>query len=236
MAFRDEDWMIQSVDECIEYINKVGFLPLFESEEFPGGSLYERTRSWVWWTGNPETDPWIWREQIAATGEVAYGKFYHGRAGFVSKKWFPVLANYRRFGYDYDSRWDEGLASNRSRKIMELFMGENAENELFSYEVKKKAGFGKEGEKNFEGTVTDLQMRTYLCIRAFRQRINKRGEPYGWPLAVYCTPEHLWGYEYITSHYNEDPEESGKKIFLKIREQWELLSEEDFQKLMYIKL
>ena len=47
------------------------------------------------------------------------------------------------------------------------------------------------GEKNFEGTVTDLQMGGYLLIRDFRQRINKKGVPYGWPISVYTTPEAL---------------------------------------------
>lgn len=54
-------------------------------------------------------------------------------------------------------------------------------NEWFSFELKRNAGFGKDGEKNFEGTVTDLQMRIYLLIRDFRQRVNKKGTPYGGP-------------------------------------------------------
>lgn len=236
MAKYEEDFLIRSPEECINYINEVGFLPLFSSDELPGCSLAERTEPWVWWTGDPRTDPWLWREQIAASGEIAYGKFYSGRAGFVSREWFPHLANYRRYGYDFDSRWDEGLASNRSRKIMNLFMDDGSDNELYSFEVKRMAGFGKEGEKNFEGTVTDLQMRTYLLIREFRQRRNKRGEPYGWPLAVYCTPEHLWGYEYITQQYPKQPEESGEKIFLQMRHQWELLTRDQFEKVMGIRL
>jgi len=53
------------------------------------------------------------------------------------------------------------------------------------------AGFGKGGEKNFEGTVTGLQMGGYLPIRDFRQRLNKKGQPCGWPISVYATPESL---------------------------------------------
>lgn len=77
----------------------------------------------------------------------------------------------------------------------------------------KKAGFGKGGEKNFEGTVTDLQMGGYLLIRDFRQRINKRGAPYGWPLSIYTTPEALWGYDHISSAYSVDPAESKTMIY-----------------------
>ena len=62
-------------------------------------------------------------------------------------------------------------------------------------------------------TVTDLQMGGYLLIRDFRQRINKRGAPYGWPLSIYTTPEALWGYDHISSAYSVDPAESKTMIY-----------------------
>lgn len=39
--------------------------------------------------------------------------------------------------------WDDELASHRQKKIMDLLMEENADQELFSNEVKEQAGFGK---------------------------------------------------------------------------------------------
>ena len=74
------------------------------------------------------------------------------------------------------------------------------------------AGFGKDGAKGFEGIITGQQMQLYLCVRDFRQRKNKRGEAYGWPIAVYATPEYLWGYDYVTSAYKEPPETSVRRI------------------------
>lgn len=67
-----------------------------------------------------------------------------------------MFANYRRNGYDFDSLYEDELANYRSKKIMDLFPGEE---ELFSFEVRRKAGFEKGGEKNFEGVMTALQMR-----------------------------------------------------------------------------
>ena len=90
--------------------------------------------------------------------------------------------------------------------------------ELFSSELKRLAGFGREGEKNFEGTVTGLQMGGYLVIRDFRRRINRRGLPYGWPISVYTTPEALWGYGHVTSAYGISPAESKGRIFRQIQE------------------
>ena len=183
---RGLDWYdparIQSWDELIEWIDEIGFLPLFKNE-VDGFSVEENTADLYWWSGDEAQDPWEWRCLMARSGKVAYGKFFGKKAGFISKAWFPHFANWRRDGYDFDSRWE-------------------------SFALKQRAGFGKGGEKNFEGTVTDLQMGGYLLIRDFQQRINKKGIPYGWPISVYTTPEALWGYEYITSCYSVSPAES----------------------------
>lgn len=209
----DDPRRVRSWEELIGLIDEIGFLPLFQNE-VQGFSAEEHTSDLFWWTGDPDQDPWEWRELIARSGRVAYGKFFGKKAGFISKAWFPKFANCRRDGYDFDSRWDEGLASMRSKRIMDQF---SVQEEWFSFALKQAAGFGKGGEKNFEGTVTDLQMQTYLIIRDFRQRVNKRGLPYGWPISVYTTPEALWGYEHVASAYPEEPSASRNLIFDRIR-------------------
>ena len=170
---------IHSWQELVDWIDEVGFLPLFRNG-IDGFSAEERTCPQDWWSGDADRDPWEWRQLIARSGRVAYGKFFGKKAGFISKAWFPDFANWRRDGYDFDSRWDDGLAITRQKKIMDQFTEAGA---LLSYELKERAGFGKGGEKNFEGTVTDLQMSSYLIIRDFRQKLNKKGQPYDWPRA-----------------------------------------------------
>lgn len=207
----DDPKCIHTAEEAVTYIKEVGFLPLFKND-IPGFSIEERTVPEYWWSGDTGRDPWEWRKTIARSGQVAYGKFFDRKAGFISREWFPYFANYRRDGYDFDALWDDEKASMRQKKIMDLFAEENEDAELYSFEVKQNAGFGKDGEKNFEGTVTDLEMKMYLCMRDFRQRKNKKGEDYGWAIAVYSTPEHLWGYDYVTSAYQEEPAESWNRI------------------------
>ena len=174
----DDPNCIKNVEQLQEYIEKIGFLPLFRNE-IPGFSVEEHTAADSWWSEDPESDPWEWRKIIAGNGRIAYGKFFDKKAGFISRGWLPAFANYRRDGYDFDARWDDELASIRSKKIMDLFAEENADRELYSFEVKKLAGFGGSGEKNFEGEITRLQMQTYLCVRDFRRRKNKAGKEYG---------------------------------------------------------
>ena len=104
--------------------------------------------------------------------------------------------------------------------------------ELYSFELKRLAGFGKKGEKNFEGTVTDLQMGGYLLIRDFRQRLNKKGLPYGWPISVYATPETLWGCEHIASAYSMQPEQSEELVYQQVQKNFPAATEAALQRVL----
>ena len=147
---------------------------------------------------------------IAKKHDVLYGKFFAKKAGFISKKWLPVFANYRRDGYDFDALFEDEKAPIKHKNIMDHFMENDAE--IYSYELKKLAGFGKDGEKGFDGAITSLMMQTYLCNCDFRKRINQKGVEYGWDVAVYSSPEHIYGYDHVTSCYKEDPRTSWGKI------------------------
>ena len=221
----EDPFRIRSWEELIAWIDQVGFLPLFKNE-IPGFSAEEHTYPLSWWTGDPEQDPWEWRQLIARSGRVAYGKFFGGKAGFISREWFPHFANWRRDGYDFDSRWDEALATMRQKQIMDQFTHRK---EIWSHELKQLAGFGKEGAKNFEGTLTRLQMSGYLVIRDFRLKLNKKGQPYGWPIAVYATPEALWGYDHITSAYSLPPARSRKLIRQQVESHFPAVTENSYR-------
>ena len=220
MAVENGEWIMRGLEwddpnriktwaELADWVDTVGFLPLFKNE-VDGFSVEEHTASLSWWSGDEQHDPWEWRRLIARSGRVAYGKFFNQKAGFISQAWFPHFANWRRDGYDFDSLWDEELASLRQKRIMDQFGNHR---ELFPFELKRLAGFDKGVEKNFEGTVAGLQMRGYLLIRDFRRRINKKWQAYGWHIAVYSTPEAVWGYEHIASAYSTSPAESKRLIF-----------------------
>ena len=200
--------------ELIEYVNKVGFLPLFKNS-VPGFSVEEHTVSDYWWSGDAVRDPWEWRRTVSESGKVAYGKFFGNKAGFISLEYLPYFANWRREGYDFDALWDDGKARTRWKKVMDLFTDGG---EFYSYEIKRLAGFGKEGEKNFDGVLTELQMKTYLVVKDFRQRVNRAGEGYGWHVAVYATPESMWGYDLLSREYEAEPEASREVIYDRLRE------------------
>ena len=200
---------LHTVSEAVDCIHRTGFIPLF-SNSIPGFSLEECTVPRQWWTDDPETDPWVWRQTLSADPSIAYGKFF-GR--------------------------DE-LASYRSKKIMDVFEldDEASGRRLMTSEVKGLAGFGKDGgEKNFEGVLTDLQMQTYLIMGEFRQKKNRKGQPYGWHIAVMETPETKWGREFVTSCYCEDPGKSWQRIVQKMKECREDAGDREIEKMLGIR-
>ena len=134
----DDPLRIRSWRELINWINEVGFLPLF-ANEVPGFSAEEHVSPLFWWTGDPEQDPWEWREIIPATGEVAYGKFFNNKTGFISREWFPYFANVRRDGYDFDAAWDDELVQRRCKAIMDICEDGGMHP---GFELKPAAGFG----------------------------------------------------------------------------------------------
>ncbi len=221
---RGDKLRVRTADELVGLINEVGFLPLF-SNEVKGFSVEEHVSAGSWWTGDTDTDPWEWRETISHGKQVAYGKFFGKKAGYISKEWLPYFANYRRGGYDFDARYQDGLANRRQKLIMDFYMGEDAngdilwkKDEILSTDLKKLAGFGKGGEKNYPGIITDLQMMLYLVTTDFRRRVNKRGEQYGMSVSVMFPPETVWGYEAVTSAYGEAPSDSYERIVAHLRE------------------
>ena len=92
--------------------------------------------------------------------------------------------------------------------------------------MKKQAGFGKDGEKGFDGSITNLMMQIYLCNCDFKKRVNKRGIEYGWDVAVYSSIEHIYGYDYVTSCYKDNPQDSWKQL---VQELYQICEEQSIK-------
>lgn len=211
---------ITTARELTELVQEIGFIPLFKGE-IEGFSVEEITPGGVWFEGS-EGDPWSWREQLAGEGIVAYAKLFRGRAGFVSMEMYPHLANFRRDGYDFDARVDDGLVRDTERRLYNLIEGGVS---LASDLRKQFAG------KGFESALTALQMRTYITITGFDYKRNKQGLPYGWSICQYNTSERAFGEEICTGAYDFDPDESFAILEKRLHE---IISGADARKLFKI--
>lgn len=192
--------------ELEAFVQQKGFLPFF-SCAIPNFSIEEFTPNRYWFVEGVD-GPWKWRMELARRGVVAYGKLFTKKAGLVSREWYPGLANYRRNGYDFDARYENGLASHREKRVMDVLR----EGPTLSKDLKRLTGFGSGGLKGFDTVMTNLQMQTYVTVHSFEYAHDKYGRPYGWGVARYAVTEDVLGADVTQGAYNRDPEESKARI------------------------
>ncbi|MCR5603676.1 MAG: hypothetical protein K6G27_08245, partial [Lachnospiraceae bacterium] len=141
--------------------------------------------------------------------KCAYGKFLNGKAMYVSAKFFPDFANYRRDGYDFDARYDDGLAYFYDKELYDLL---SANAPVMSKKLKKLGGYGKGGKKGFDTMITRLQKQCYVITSDFKYETDRFGNAYGWGVAEYSTPEEFFGKKFTGSVYKRTPEESYERL------------------------
>ena len=185
----------------------LGFLPFFQNS-IPGFSVEERTPPSLWFS-DQEDGPWEWKGPVIRRIGCAYGKFFQNKAAFISRTWFPDFANWRRDGYDFDARYDDGLAKSADKYVFDLLDGQES---LLSKELKRLGGFGKKGRKGYDAIITRLQMQGYVTTTDFEYQLDKNGMAYGWGVARYATPERYFGAAFTDTVYSREPEESKARI------------------------
>lgn len=198
---------IHNAIELETLVQQTGFLPFFACA-VPNFSIEEFTPSRYWFVDGVD-GPWEWRMELARRGLVAYGKLFAKKAGLVSREWYPDLANYRRDGYDFDARYEDGLASHREKRIMDVLLQEGP---TLSKDLRRLAGFGKDGLKGFDTAITSLQMQTHVTVHSFEYAHDKYGRPYGWGVARYAVTEDVLGAEVTQGAYARLPEESKARM------------------------
>lgn len=215
-----ESISIHAKEDIEEAVRRLGFLPFF-TNEIEGFSIEENTDPSIWFTDQP--GPWEWKGPVIQDGGCVYGKFFHGRAGFISIKWFYDFANYRRDGYDFDARVDEGIAPDKEQYLYKIIASHHS---ILSRAAKVEGGYLKpkgknqnqwEPRKGFDSTITKLQMECYVVISDFEYDMDKHGNFYGWGVARYATAENFLGKKFKEKVYQRTPEESYERIVRHIK-------------------
>ncbi|MBQ7086124.1 MAG: hypothetical protein IJM96_01440 [Clostridia bacterium] len=199
--------VICSKADIIALVEKWGFVPFFKNE-IKGFSIEELIDPSLWFGEND--GPWEWKGPVIRETGCAYGKFFRGKAVFISRDWICDFANWRRDGYDHDARYDDGLASYNDRQVCEVLENHSS---LLSKNLKELSGFGRNGKKGFDGIITRLQMQGYLTTSDFEYMKDKKGKVYGWGVARYATFEQQFGEFFTQNVYKCQPSESYDRIF-----------------------
>ena len=200
------DFEIQNIEDLKAAITRLGFLPFFKNS-LPSFSIEEHISPELWFTD--AEGPWEWKGSVIRDLKCAYGKFFEKKAAFISKEWFLDFANYRRDGYDFDARFDDGLAQYKDKNLYEL-LESNAP--ILSKDLKKKGNYVKGGNKGFDTVMNRLQAECYVITNDFVYNIDKYGNPYGWGVAEYNVPEKFLGKSFTDNVYLNTPKESFEKI------------------------
>lgn len=178
---------------------QLGFLPFFRCG-IPGFSVEERIAPEYWFSD--EEGAWEWKGPIIREGHCAYGKFFNRKAGFVSREWLPDWINYRRSRHLAPSE-DAAALDDVVLQTIEV------EGSATIQELRRMLGFARgrsrrravdpesevaEEEKiSLDPILTRLQMEGRLVIADFEYNTDRHGNPYGWGVARYMTPEALYG-------------------------------------------
>ena len=208
------DFYIRRKQDLIDAVREFGIVPYFRTS-IPGFSLEEHCHPAVLFSDTGD-DTWEWKGPVIRESGCAYGKFFEKKAAYVSRELFPDLANYRRDGYDFDARYDDGLARFQDKQLYDLI---DANGPILSKELRRTGGYAysgrwqkTEGKNGFDSSITRLQEQCYVLISDFVYTLDKNGNRRGWGVAEYSTPEKHLGGAFTAKVYVREPKESYERL------------------------
>ena len=216
---------IHSCPELMALIQQVGFLPLLDSgvRGYSAEDLVDDDcRYVVFPDGGWDWPLWKWKGPIVQEGNCVYGKFFAGKAGFVSREWWPDLCNWRR------SKFPQPAEGSIEETIL-MTLAENGS--LITRELRAACGFtGPNMRSKFDGYITRLQMAARIVTEDFVYPTDKHGREYGWGWSLLTTPEALYGRD--ACQCERTPEESYQRIFDHLRQLLPEATERQIRKLI----
>ena len=196
---------LHSCSELIEYVNKVGFLPLLRMG-IRGWSAEEAVDEECQYVKLPdggwEWPLWSWKGAVLRESGCAYGKFFDRKAAFISSEWWPDFCNYRRSIFPYPE------AGSIEENILDILRSEGS---LITRDLRAACGFtGTKMRGKFDTYLARLEMGGYIVTEDFVYPRDKHGREYGWGWSLLTTPESLFGKE--ACRIGRTPQESRERM------------------------
>ena len=185
---------IHSCPDLIECVRQVGFLPLLESG----------------------------KGAVVREGGCVYGKFFAGKAGFISLDWLPDFCNWRRSRNPVP---EEGTVEDLILNVL------REHGSMVARDLRAACDFtGKNMRSKFDAYVGRMQMGTYIVTEDFVYPVDKHGREYGFGWSLLTTPEQLLGRE--SCFCERTPEESFDRIFAHLSQLLPVATEKQIKKLI----
>ena len=213
-----EELEISSCPQLIERVQQLGFLLLLDSgiagycaEEMMAPDYHYvqfEDGSWEW-------PLWMWKGPVIADGGCVYGKFFNGKAGFISRAWWPDFYNYRRSIYPQPEIGSVGEA---------ILTALREQGSAIARDLRAACGMtGPKMRSRFDAYVNKLQMGCYIVTEDFVYPRDKHGKEYGFGWQLLNTPENLLGRDACLSYTDEthtilrSPQESYERILVHLQ-------------------
>ena len=209
----------------MDAIQQMGFLPLLYSgiRGYSAEELVDDDCGYVMLPdGGWDWPLWKWKGPVVTEGRCVYGKFFAGKAGFVSREWWPDLCNYRR------SKYPSPQEGSIEEAIL-LTLQEHGS--LITRELRAACGFtGPKMRSRFDSYITRLQMACRIITEDFVYPVDKHNREYGWGWSLLTTPERLLGRE--ACQCERSPQESYDRLFAHFRVLLPNATEQQIRKLI----
>ncbi len=169
-------------EEFLERVEELGFMAFSNIlEGLP--SLAAETPERIWHTGDPDTDPWRWKDRAAEEKRLAFGRILGGNKGFIAERMYPVFYAACHPRQSMEERRYDGLVSQTAWELWKLFEEGKI---LDTGEIRRQMGVSKKkGAGRVDAAVGELQRYFYITVAGSRQKTDKTGMPYGWHANVY---------------------------------------------------
>lgn len=205
-----KNFEIHRQSDLISLIQEIGFLPLLDSgiPDFSAEEMAdEECRYVVFPDGGWDWPLWKWKGPVVTESPCVYGKFFAGKAGFVSRAWWPDLMNYRR---SRTPRPEEGSIEDMILQTL------REHGSLITRQLRQLCGFtGPKERSRFDAYITRLQMACRIITEDFVYPRDRHNREYGWGWALLTTPEQLLGRDACLCP--RSPEESLRRMLSHLR-------------------
>ena len=180
-----------SCSELSELVHQIGLLPLLDSgiTGYSADALVEDDCRYVILPdGGWDWPLWKWKGPIVTDGNCVYGKFFAGKAGFISME-------------------------SIEEAILQTL---HEQGSMITRELRAACGFnGPKMRSRFDGYITRLQMACRIVTEDFVYPLDKHNNEYGWGWALLNIPEILLGKE--ACRCPRTPQESFERLFAHLK-------------------
>lgn len=168
-------------DRFLDLVCDLGFLLLAGEETRGFPTLSDYVPESQWWTEDPETDPWVWKDRAPMEKRLAYGSFFGGKKGYIAPRFYSVFADAFRPRMDMADRWATGQLSRYEWAFWNLLP--EVGRPVGTHEYRRMIPLNAGGKSALDAAVASLQMTFDVVVSGTADMLDKSGKPYNKSMA-----------------------------------------------------